>query len=906
MTRFLDNALDHWSHSPGALRLGSALLHFVWQGALLAALALVMLVVLKRARPQLRYLTLLVLLTAMAASPLITFVLVDAEVATAPFASKSQPTRDAPQVALTDDSAMAEPPPIPPNLEKANEGSAASDKDALATRIAAADPTWSAPVAQVRNWLQYHRHWLVAAWLAGVCLLSLRLAMGLAGAHRARCHGISEAALPVQQAVARLAQQLGIPSAVCVAQSALAEVPTLVGWLRPMILLPASALSGLSTAELEAILAHELAHELAHVRRHDYLVNLLQTVIETVLFYRPAVWWLSRRIRQEREHCCDDMAIAICCDRLVYARALTTLEERRPSPRWAIAARGGSLLTRILRIVGKPQPADGGKLALIAIAAVLTLVVGLALPRPAQLIGQEQATAPPAKKPETESQKDNVSTTSAPAAARREYPVRVVNTKGDPVVNAKVTPYYIGYTYAGFKLGDLDLGSLEGYKQHGADAGSMIVDERLLPSVKVPLQTDARGEVIVDLTPDSGSTFDKILQKMIVTRIGLTIDHPDHPRWQGTVNVIPEGPVVLPDSTAVEIRARRDGEQVATQNLYPIFGDEDISSDVSQADGLLTIRRVDLAAPPGERWLRIVQLPSDEAPRFTAAIDLKKYHTNPITLDVALKPGTRVSGRLSDNVRRPVAHGRVLAFMVRGSEYRTRWEWGDTTEIAPDGTFEFPSLPPDENLQLIALCDGWVSSSPSLAAVQSFNAEHGFPGDEKTRFYRGPMRDAVHPQLYRLTSETLQSVIPMEPTLSCEVTILDQNEQPIEGASVFFQPNQRWFNGGSQHLGYEFDSLGDIRRRLAKEEVSPAWKRDGGANSRLSQKTDARGIALISNLPAGSLEEPATQYEFRFSVGLKGYTVVKDKPPTNAPFEMLSAKVPPGQTGKVTVHMRRQ
>ncbi len=433
----------------------------------------------------------------------------------------------------------------------------------------------------------------------------------------------------------------------------------------------------------------------------------------------------------------------------------------------------------------------------------------------------------------------------------------------------------------------------------------MNLTERLLPSVKVPVQTDARGEVIVDLTPESGSEFEKLLQKMILTRIGLSIDHPDHPRWQGTVDVVPEGPVVLPDSTTVEVHALRDGQLVAAQNLYPIFGDEDISPDVSQANGL-TIRRVDLAAPPAERWLRIVQLPSHEEPRFSAAIDLKQYHTNPIVLEVALKPGTRVIGRLSDNVTRPVAHGRVLAFMVRGSEYRTRWEWGATTDIAPDGTFEFPSLPPEENLQMIALCDGWVSSSPSLAAVQSYNADHGFPGDETTRFYHGPMRDAVHPQLYRLTSETLHPVLPMEPTLSCEVTVLDQNDQPIEGASVFFQPNQRWFSGGAQHLGYEFDSLGDIRRRLAKEEVLPAWKSDPGANSRLSHKTDARGIALISNLPAGSLDEPSTPYEFRFSVGLKGYTVVKDTPPTNAPFEILTAKVTSGQTSKVTVHMQRK
>src|SRR5205823_6807755 len=135
-----------------------------------------------------------------------------------------------------------------------------------------------------------------------------------------------------------------------VAESALVEVPTLVGWLWPVILLPASAISGLAPAELEAILVHELAH----VRRHDYLINLLQTGVETILFYHPAIWWLSRRVRQEREHCCDDIAVSLCGDPIAYARALSTMEELRASPRWAIAAHGGSLIVRIRRIVARP------------------------------------------------------------------------------------------------------------------------------------------------------------------------------------------------------------------------------------------------------------------------------------------------------------------------------------------------------------------------------------------------------------------------------------------------------------------------------------------------------------------------------------------------------------------------
>ena len=128
-------------------------------------------------------------------------------------------------------------------------------------------------------------------------------------------------------------------------------MPTVVGWLRPAILLPVAALASLSPAQVEAILAHELAH----IRRHDYAVNVLQTIAETLLFYHPAVWWLSKRIRAEREHCCDDIAVAVCGDPVSYAQALAELETwRTGSTTMAMAATGGALLDRGRRILRVP------------------------------------------------------------------------------------------------------------------------------------------------------------------------------------------------------------------------------------------------------------------------------------------------------------------------------------------------------------------------------------------------------------------------------------------------------------------------------------------------------------------------------------------------------------------------
>ena len=97
-------------------------------------------------------------------------------------------------------------------------------------------------------------------------------------------------------------------------------MPIVVGWLRPVVLLPASAITGLTPEQLQAVLAHELAH----IRRYDCLVKLIQAVVETFLFYHPAVWWVSGRIHEESEHCCDELAVEACGDRRSYARALAS------------------------------------------------------------------------------------------------------------------------------------------------------------------------------------------------------------------------------------------------------------------------------------------------------------------------------------------------------------------------------------------------------------------------------------------------------------------------------------------------------------------------------------------------------------------------------------------------------
>src|SRR5258708_25411516 len=193
-----------------------------------------------------------------------------------------------------------------------------------------------------------HLPTIVLTWAIGVLLLSVRLLFGWIRAHEMAKRNAVPAGRDWQRAASRLAEALNLRRGVTLLESAAVEVPTVIGFLRPVILLPMATLSGLSTDQIEMILAHELAH----IRRHDFLINLLQAVVETLLFYHPAVWWISHSVRVEREHCCDDMAVAVCGNALQYARALTRLEELRVDPAHAfIAANRGPLLSRIRRLI---------------------------------------------------------------------------------------------------------------------------------------------------------------------------------------------------------------------------------------------------------------------------------------------------------------------------------------------------------------------------------------------------------------------------------------------------------------------------------------------------------------------------------------------------------------------------
>lgn len=227
------------------------------------------------------------------------------------------------------------------------------------------------------GWLSVSDPWrlglapyLVAAWAAGMVLLGGYTLAGWAWAQRIR-HGVS-AAVPEAWRVEleRLRVRMRVPARVRLGLSARVGGACAVGWLRPIVLLPLSAVTALGPEQLQALLAHELAH----IRRHDYVVNLAQRVVEVLFFFHPAVWWLSRQVANERELCCDDLAVAACGDRAGYARALVDLAAwQSAAPAAVVAFTGGVLGERVGRLLGHQAARRGGwaraAMALLLVAA---------------------------------------------------------------------------------------------------------------------------------------------------------------------------------------------------------------------------------------------------------------------------------------------------------------------------------------------------------------------------------------------------------------------------------------------------------------------------------------------------------------------------------------------------------
>jgi beta-lactamase regulating signal transducer with metallopeptidase domain len=344
--------------SPETMRIVAlTLLHFLWQGAALAAAAYVSLSLVRNSST--RYAFLVGLLVLMLASPVATFLTLNSQAT----ATASTGCNVATPAVASETSARA----------------VAAKHQSTASSGTAPD----------------YFFLLVELWFAGVVLFSLRFAGGFFLVVRLR----RKESTPVSQDLLNLCQTLqermGITRIVRYCESLQLSAPVVVGWIRPVVLLPVTALTGLDETQLRAVIAHELAH----IQRLDAFVNLFQIAVESLLFYHPVVWWLGKRIREERENCCDDAAVVVCGSPVTYAHALARMAESRVAPQLVMAANRGPLAARVARLLGIDRSSGaqrGANLSVGVLCLSAALLAGSALIGAAHIVHAQTPPRPEA------------------------------------------------------------------------------------------------------------------------------------------------------------------------------------------------------------------------------------------------------------------------------------------------------------------------------------------------------------------------------------------------------------------------------------------------------------------------------------------------------------------------------
>jgi beta-lactamase regulating signal transducer with metallopeptidase domain len=742
----------------------------------------------------------------------------------------------------------SEPTPRPAgNSPSASNAGAANSLPQIATEDRA--PSRNGVSRSVASWARRLSYESVALmiWLSGVALLLIRILVGGLRTSVLLRHAKLLTDRDCRALVEELRLQLGLRREVRLLEYPDAIVPMTLGVLRPVILLPESARAWSEQARRAVLL-----HELAHIKRGDVAFQLLGRVACALHWFQPLAWWGLYRLRVEREHACDDVVLQAGERASDYAEQLLAVARRCRRPNGLALAvemtRGASLeqRVRVLFDAARSHLPLSRRWAVALLVLMMVLAGGAAVFRPVKW--QEQ----------------HAGLEKGPLKER----VRVIDAKGRPV--------------RGAKLIDMGFGTTAGAEYNWPNAWPK------------DFETDAAGVVVISVPDVSG-----VSQHGGIRHLDFSVTHPNHP-IKRVIHPLPEndrpltyGPVTLEDPLKVRIRASRTGGggPVTTDLFLQASGRT--GQKWTLVDGILRADTLSPTDPDGGRYLRVIHAPAGQPMWFSHLIDLKQQVAEGGTgeLNLTLHPGVRVEGKLADDVPRPVTKGIVSASIVEGVD-SPLWNWQDSTRLQADGTFIFASVPRETDLQLIAVCDGWTSRSPTAAEIDEYSQKNGLKGP--TPFSEGD--GMVAARLYRLTGTVAKPVLPMQRSTSCEVTVIDPLGKPIEGVQVRFVPIEIWSNGSSI-LGHEWSSLERLRNKGAtKIDWSKLWDQ---MFKPYTTRTDSKGKGIIRGLIPGRT---------RFSVELKGHEVVPDLSSVawESVYREAQVELKAGETGSATVTMRRK
>ncbi len=301
--------------------IGWGIIHFTWQASLIALFAMVILKLSRKDNANFRYMVCCISLLLMIILPIVTVAL------------NYYPESNEKFIVTATNSNV--------NVEQVIQ-----NEMVIATRYKTEEislTTWE-------KFLEYFDAaipFITLFWILGVLIFCIYHLTGMLRWRHQIMQNKQDISSDLKQRINLLIEKLGIRQKFNMIQSVKIDIPTVYGWFKPTLIIPVSFFTGMDQKYIDSIILHELAH----IKRYDYLVNMFQILMETIGFFHPAVWWISGKIRQEREHCCDDFAVNILGDRLLYVKSLVQLEETRSTPALALAANGGELMQRVSRIL---------------------------------------------------------------------------------------------------------------------------------------------------------------------------------------------------------------------------------------------------------------------------------------------------------------------------------------------------------------------------------------------------------------------------------------------------------------------------------------------------------------------------------------------------------------------------
>ncbi|MCB0547437.1 MAG: M48 family metalloprotease [Phaeodactylibacter sp.] len=379
------STITHWIDTNLAETLGWVLLHSLWQGAAIALLLAFALILARRLSSNVRYWIALSALLSLLLACIGTFAWI---------------YEPGPEPTFTEDVTLL----FFATQEALPSGATAAAKEASTDH----------PAVYIQYFKQ-HMPLLVTGWLLGVLLLSLRMLGEIAYIQHLRHYRCRQPERIWLEKLAKIKEKMGILREVELRETYRIHGPMVVGVLKQVILLPAGLLSGLPPEQVEAVLAHELAH----VRRNDYLINLFVSLVEILLFFNPMMWWISKKIRAEREHACDDLAVEMTGDTLSLVRSLALMEEWRlhgPSPAMAFMGKDGSVLSRIQRLLQRDDKRQVAAKAFWSLSIICVCLALLAFQSKPRETTPAPASLPEAISPETMAEPASEDLTEASSA----------------------------------------------------------------------------------------------------------------------------------------------------------------------------------------------------------------------------------------------------------------------------------------------------------------------------------------------------------------------------------------------------------------------------------------------------------------------------------------------------------